>query len=88
MHRHGDFIGGQNPRSHMGATALLYNVVTDIGPLAKLTKLVDLNIHTQDISDLTLYQDESLIELRLAANSFTDLAPLRGLTSLQYLELW
>ena len=29
----------------------------------------------------------SLIELRLAANSFTDLSPLRGLTTLQYLEL-
>ena len=89
MHRHGDFIGGQNPRSHMGATGLLFtNAVTDIGPLAKLTKLVDLNIHTQDISDLTpLSGLTSLIELRLAANSFTDLVPLRGLASLQYLEL-
>ena len=89
MHRHGDFIGGQNPRSYMGATGVLFtNAVTDIGPLAKLTKLVDLNIHTQDISDLTpLSGLTSLIELRLAANSFTDLSPLRGLTTLQYLEL-
>ena len=89
MHRHGDFIGGQNPRTHMGATGLLFtNAVTDISPLAKLTKLVDLNIHTQDISDLTpLSELTSLIELRLAANSFTDLSPLRGLTTLQYLEL-
>ncbi len=89
MHRHGDFIGGQNPRSHMGATGILFsNAVTDISPLAKLTKLVDLNIHTQDISDLTpLSGLTSLIELRLAANSFTDLSPLRSLTSLQYLEL-
>lgn len=89
MHRHGDFIGGQNPRSHMGATGLLFtNAVTDISPLAKLTKLVDLNIHTQDISDLTpLSGLTSLIELRLAANSFTDLSPLRGLTTLEYLEL-
>ena len=65
----------------MGATGLLFtNAVTDIGLLAKLTKLVDLNIHTQDISDLTpLSGLKSLIELRLAANSFTDLAPLRGL---------
>lgn len=89
MHRHGDFIGGQNPRTHMGATGLLFtNAVTDISPLAKLTKLVDLNIHTQDISDLTpLSGLTSLIELRLAANSFTDLSPLRGLATLEYLEL-
>lgn len=89
MHRHGDFIGGQNPRTHMGATGLLFtNAVTDISPLANLSNLVDLNIHTQDISDLTpLSGLTSLIELRLAANSFTDLSPLRGLTALQYLEL-
>lgn len=89
MHRHGDFIGGQSPRTHMGATGLLFtNAVTDISALAKLTKLVDLNIHTQDISDLTpLSGLTSLIELRLAANSFTDLSPLRGLTTLEYLEL-
>ena len=89
MHRHGDFIGGQNPRTHMGATGLLFtNAVTDISPLAKLTKLVDLNIHTQDISDLTpLSGLTSLIELRLATNSFTDLSPLRGLATLEYLEL-
>ena len=73
----------------MGATGLLFtNAVTDISPLAKLTKLVDLNIHTQDISDLTpLSGLTSLIELRLAGNSFTDLSPLRGLASLEYLEL-
>ena len=89
MHRHGDFIGGQKPRTHMGATGLLFtNAVTDISPLAKLTKLVDLNIHTQDISDLTpLNGLTSLIELRLAANSFTDLSPLRGLSTIEYLEL-
>jgi hypothetical protein len=89
MHRHGDFIGGQVPRTYMGATGLLFtNAVTDISPLANLTKLVDLNIHTQNISDLTpLSGLTSLEELRLAANSFTDLSPLRGLTSLQYLEL-
>lgn len=89
MHRHGDFIGGQNPRTHMGATGLLFtNAVTDISPLANLTNLVDLNIHTQDISDLTPLRGlTSLIELRLAANSFTDLSPLRGLRNLQYLEL-
>jgi len=89
MHRHGDFIGGQSPRTHMGATGILFtNAVTDISPLANLTKLVDLNIHTQDISDLTpLSGLTSLEELRLAANSFTDLSPLRGLNSLQYLEL-
>ena len=89
MHRHGDFIGGQNPRSVMGATGVLItNAVTDIGPLAKLTKLVDLNIHTQDISDLTpLSGLTSLLELRLAGNSFIDLSPLRGLATLEYLEL-
>ena len=89
MHRHGDFIGGQNPRSHMGASGLLFtNAVTDISSLTNLTKLVDLNIHTQDISDLTpLSSLTSLIELRLAGNSFTDLSPLHGLTTLQYLEL-
>lgn len=89
MHRHGDFIGGQVPRDYMGATGLLFtNAVTDISPLARLTKLVDLNIHTQDISDLTpLSNLTALEELRLAGNSFTDISPLRGLNSLQYLEL-
>ena len=89
MHRHGDFIGGQVPRSHMGATGILFtNAVTDISPLANLTKLVDLNIHTQDISDLSpLSRLTALEELRLAGNSFTDLSPLRGLSNLQYLEL-
>lgn len=89
MHRHGDFIGGQVPRSHMGATGILFsNAVTDISPLANLTKLVDLNIHTQDIGDLTpLSGLTALEELRLAGNSFTDLSPLRRLASLQYLEL-
>ncbi len=89
MHRHGDFIGGQVARSYRGATGLLFsNAVTDISPLANLTKLVDLNIHTQDISDLTpLSGLTSLEELRLAANSFTDISPLRGLNSLIYLEL-
>ena len=89
MHRHGDFIGGQVPRTYMGATGLLFtNAVTDITPLANLTKLVDLNIHTQDISDLSpLSGLTELEELRLAGNSFTDISPLRGLTNLQYLEL-
>ena len=89
MHRHGDFIGGQVPRSYRGATGILFtNAVTDISPLANLTKLVDLNIHTQDISDLTpLSGLTALEELRLAANSFTDISPLRRLTNLQYLEL-
>jgi len=49
---------------------------------------VDLNIHAQDISDLTpLSGLTSLIGLRLAANSCTDLGPFRGLASPQYLEL-
>ncbi len=89
MHRHGDFIGDQVPRNYMGATGMLFtNAVTDISPLANLTKLVDLNIHTQDISDLSpLSGLTSLEELRLAANSFTDISPLRGLTNLKYLEL-
>jgi Leucine-rich repeat (LRR) protein len=56
--------------------------------LANLAKLVDLNIHAQDISDLTpLSGLTSLIGLRLAANSCTDLGPFRGLASPQYLEL-
>ena len=56
--------------------------------MANLAKLVDLNIHAQDISDLTpLSGLTSLIGLRLAANSCTDLGPFRGLASPQYLEL-
>ena len=53
LHRHGDFIGGQNPRTYRGATGILFtNAITDISPLAKLTKLEDLNVHTQEVSDL------------------------------------
>lgn len=89
LHRHGDFIGGQAPRTYMGATGILFtNAISDISPLANLTKLEDLNIHTQEISDLSpLSGLTALVELRLAANSFTDLSPLRGLTNLQNLEL-
>lgn len=89
LHRHGDFIGGQNPRSYLGASGILFtNAISDISPLAKLTKLEDLNIHTQEVSDLTpLSGLASIVELRLAGNLFTDLSPLRGLTTLQNLEL-
>ena len=89
LHRHGDFIGGQNPRSYLGASGILFtNAISDISPLAKLTKLEDLNIHTQEVSDLTpLSGFASIIELRLAGNLFTDLSPLRGLTTLRNLEL-
>ena len=82
LHRHGDFIGGQNPRSYLGASGILFsNAISDISPLAKLTKLEDLNIHTQEVSDLTpLSGLANIIELRLAGNLFTDLSPLRGLT--------
>lgn len=89
LHRHGDFIGGQNPRSYRGATGIVFtNAITDIGPLANLIKLEDLNVHTQQVSDLSpLSGMTGLIELRLAGNLFTDLSPLRGLSSLQNLEL-
>ena len=89
LHRHGDFIGGQKPRNFMGARELLHtNAITDISPLAGLTKLTDLNIHTHEISDLSPLRGlTNLTELRLAGNPVTDISPLRGLTSLRTLEL-
>lgn len=73
----------------MGARGLLHtNAITDISPLAGLTKLTDLNIHTLEVSDLSALSGlKQLTELRLAGNLFTDIGPLRGLTSLRNLEL-
>ena len=73
----------------MGARGLLHtNAITDISPLAGLTKLRDLNIHTLEVSDLSALSGlTQLTELRLAGNLFTDLSALRGLTSLTDLEL-
>ena len=41
-------------RTHIGTRGLLFtNAVIGISPLANLAKLVDLNIHAQDVSGLT-----------------------------------
>jgi hypothetical protein len=89
LHIHGDFIGGQLPRNFLGAGGLFHtNAISDIGPLAGLTKLEDLSIHTHEISDLSPLRGlTSLTELRLAGNPVTDLSPLSEITTLRTLEL-
>ena len=57
-------------------------------PLAELTKLKELNLQRNKITDLSpLVGLKNLQELNLSDNIFTDLSPLEGLTNLKELDL-
>lgn len=89
MHRHSDFVGNQLPVNFKGATGLIYtNAISDISPLAGMTKLTDLALHTNEISDISALRGmTALTDLRLGGNPITDISPLEGMTSLLHLEL-
>ena len=65
------------------------NAVSDLSPLAGLTKLRELWLHYNNISDLTpLSGLTSLKQLEAGANSITDISAVAGLTNLERLGLW
>lgn len=67
---------------------VLENRVSDLSPLAGLTKLQFLYLDNNTISDITpLSGLKQLEQLALDGNSISDITPLAGLTQLTYLEL-
>jgi hypothetical protein len=64
------------------------NAVTDLGPLAGLTQLSDLDASGNDLADLQpLAGMTSLMNLSLSDNALHDLAPLQALQGLNVLNL-
>jgi len=64
------------------------NAVTDLGPIADLTRLTDLDASGNAISDLQPLADMgSLMNLSLGDNAITDLGPLQALQGLNVLYL-
>ena len=64
------------------------NSISDLSPLAGLTKLTVLDLYDNNISDISpLSGLTSLTYLDLSGNGISDLSPLAGLTNLQVLEL-
>ncbi len=62
--------------------------VTDITPLAQLTKLTDLNLYSNNVSDIIpLAQLIQLTHLNLGRNRISDITPLAQLTQLATLNL-
>jgi hypothetical protein len=75
----------------IGATKLSLhsNEISDVSPLAGLTKLEYLHLGSNQITDLSpLAGLTNLKELRLNGNQISDLSPLKGLTNLEYLDLY
>ena len=71
------------------------NAITDLSPLAGLTKLEELHLSNSEPRDISLLIDLSplaglnnLYSLELGNNAITDLSPLTGLTKLEELELY
>ena len=63
--------------------------LTDIAPLAKLTKIRSLNLDYNEISDLTpLAGLVELEKLHLGSNQITDLSPLKNLKKLEFIPLF
>ena len=63
--------------------------LTDITPLAKLTKIKSLDLNYNEISDLTpLAGLVELEKLHLGSNRITDLSPLAKLTKLKFVPLF
>jgi len=62
--------------------------ITNLKPLAELTKLESLTLRRNIITDLTPLAGLTKLEsLTLRHNKITDIAPLAGLTNLRYLDL-
>ena len=64
------------------------NMISDIAPLAAMTRLTTLRLAANEIADLRpLASLKSLTRLELAGNAISDVAPLAGLTSVWNLSL-
>jgi len=62
--------------------------VTDLGPLAGLTGLVNLSVYNNRITSIApLAGLTSLVRLDVGYNGVSDLTPLEGLTNLAYLDV-
>ena len=65
------------------------NAVSDLSPLAGLTRLTLLHLPNNSISDLSpLANLTKLTKLRLGGNSISDISAVAGLTQLESLSLW
>lgn len=74
---------------NMLGAELYDNSITDLGPLAGLTRLERLYLSENNISDLgPLAGLTSLWRVALHTNNISNLGPLAGLTNLEYLNLW
>jgi Leucine-rich repeat (LRR) protein len=63
--------------------------LTDIMPLARLTKIRSLDLNYNEISDLTPLAGLVLLEkLHLGSNQINDLSPLANLTNLKFVPLY
>ena len=63
--------------------------LTDITPLAKLTKIKSLNLNYNEISDLSpLAGLVELEKLHLGSNQISDLSPLKNLKKLKFVPLY
>ncbi len=64
------------------------NKVSNISPLATLTKLTNLELRSHDIVDISPLQDlTNLTNLELSFNKISDISPLKKLTNLENLNL-
>ena len=72
----------------VGNTDVNSNAISDISPLAGLTRLTTLYLHYDSISDISpLAGLTNLTELTLYTNPISDISPLAELTNLQSLNL-
>ena len=75
--------------SKIGNTWVNSNTITDISPLAGLTKLTELHLYDNAITDISpLAGLTKLTTLYLLGNTITDISPLAGLTKLTKLYLY
>ena len=76
-------------QENVSGTEVNSNAVSDLSPLARLTKLITLNLSDNSISDLSPLTGLTQLttSLDLNDNLISDLSPLAGLVNLTHLEL-
>ncbi|MDD4309834.1 MAG: SUMF1/EgtB/PvdO family nonheme iron enzyme [Candidatus Cloacimonetes bacterium] len=82
-----NLVGSQHLINLQGVN-LIYNMISDLSPLANLTNLQNLNLQNNQISDLSpLANLTNMQELNLQSNQISDLSYLANLINLQELGL-
>lgn len=67
---------------------LSYNMVSDLSPISKLTKLRDLTFYMNKLKDISALKDLTGLErLNCGQNQIHDLTPLKNMTKLNHLDL-